>query len=104
MSRRNHHPAPNERFAWAVLGLADPATAERVDATRAREHARALADRGWGTRSIAKRAGVGRRAVQSLLNGRTAKEPPSHRVLETTEALILAIDLEEAPPWQQNTS
>lgn len=71
-----------------ILGLDTP---DLVDARPAREHARRLRAAGWGTRTIAARAGVHRRVVQALLNGRTANQPPTKRVRPETERRILAL-------------
>ncbi|QVJ00402.1 hypothetical protein KGD82_16715 [Nocardiopsis eucommiae] len=97
MTRRNRRPAATNPDLMAVLGLAAPEP-ELVDAARTREHVARLLAAGWGSRSIARRSGVDRRAVRALWAGRSAGLPPTRRVHAGTQESILAIRPDDPKP------
>lgn len=103
MTRRNRRPAADPDL-MAVLGLTtlEP---ELVDARPTRAHVARLRRAGWGSRSIALRSGVDRRAVRALWAGRNSGLPPTRRVHADTERRILAIrsnDPKPAPDGQRD--
>ncbi|GAA1123691.1 hypothetical protein [Nocardiopsis composta] len=67
-------------------------TTDLVDAAPAREHVRALMAAGMGTRAIAEAAGIERKSVQRLLNGRPDRgNPPPTRITPQVSAALLAL-------------
>jgi len=67
-------------------------TTDLIDAEPVRIHVRALLDAGMGTRAIAEAAGVDRKRVTTLLNGRGDRgAPPTRRLKPETAAALLAV-------------
>jgi hypothetical protein len=68
------------------------------DVDQVRDHIAALRAAGYGTRTIADLAGINRNRINHILHGRgsqggIAQRPPSVRILKTTAAAILAIEI-----------
>jgi hypothetical protein len=87
--------AYNRRRAMAVTaGTWQP----WVDAEPARTHVRLLRTQGLGSRRIAELAGLDRKAVTVLLNGRTDRStPPPAKIRQATAAALLAVSVADGP-------
>lgn len=65
-----------------------------VDAEPARQHLRALIEAGIGVRRISILAGIDRKSLQILLNGRPERgTPPSRRITTKNAEAILAVEI-----------
>ena len=89
LCKRGNREYENHRSRQQVYGRP---TADLVDAPPVPTHVRALQDAGMGTRAIAAAAGLDRKRVTQLLNGRPDRgSPPTRRMRPEHAAALLAV-------------
>lgn len=71
---------------------------ERIPAGPTRAHVRRLQAAGWGTRTIALRAGLSRHTLKNLLNGHASGAQPTRMVRRDTARRLLGIEPGESKP------